>query len=201
MHNLNVLVLGPSSFYSTLNELRMFLKFNPLQEDTIENPNITLFHIDVLQIKKQKDFIDKSNTIKICAGKKKDVLNIYDGYLELPSSIKEINAVVENIAAKKKFSINSSIKVKDYLLNKNEKKLSSSDDFIILTEKEVQLIELFLAKKKPISKKNILSSVWHYSAEADTHTVETHIYRLRKKINDKFMDEKFILNNKDGYYL
>ena len=54
MQNLNVLVLGPSSFYSTLNELRIFLKFNPLQEDTIENPNITLFHIDVLQIKKQK---------------------------------------------------------------------------------------------------------------------------------------------------
>ena len=49
----------------------MFLKFNPLPEDTIENPNITLFHTDALQNKKQKDFIDKSNTIKICAGKKK----------------------------------------------------------------------------------------------------------------------------------
>ena len=201
MHNLNVLVLGPSSFYSTLNELKMFLKFNPLPEDTTENPNITLFHVDVLQIKKQKDFIDKSNTIKICVGKKKDMSSTYDAFLELPSSIKEINAAVENIAAKKKFSINSSIKVKDYLLNKNEKKLSNYDDFIILTEKEVQLIELFLDNKKPISKKNILSSVWHYSAEADTHTVETHIYRLRKKINDKFMDENFILNNKDGYYL
>ena len=55
--------------------------------------------------------------------------------------------------------------------------------------------------KKPISKDNILSSVWNYSADADTHTVETHIYRLRKKVTDKFMDEKFILNNKDGYYL
>ena len=80
----------------------MFLKFNPLPEDTTENPNITLFHIDVLQIKKQKDLIDKSNTIKICVGKKKDMSNTYDAFLELPSSIKEINAVVENIAAKKK---------------------------------------------------------------------------------------------------
>ena len=179
----------------------MFLKFNPLQEGTIENPNITLFHIDVLQIKKQKDFIDKSNTIKICAGKKKEMLSTYDAFLELPSSIKEINALVENIVAKKKFSVNSSIKVKDYLLNKNEKKLSNSDDFIILTEKEVQLIELFLGKKKPLSKKNILSSVWHYSVDADTHTVETHIYRLRKKINEKFSDENFIINTKDGYSL
>ena len=75
------------------------------------------------------------------------------------------------------------------------------NDFIILTEKEIQLLELFLDKKKPISKDNILSTVWNYSVDADTHTVETHIYRLRKKINDKFMDQKFILNNKTGYYL
>ena len=86
-------------------------------------------------------------------------------------------------------------------MNKNEKKLSKLDNFIILTEKEVQLLELFLNNKKPISKDNILSAVWNYSSDADTHTVETHIYRLRKKITDKFMDEKFILNNKDGYYL
>ena len=86
-------------------------------------------------------------------------------------------------------------------MNKNEKKLFKLDDFIILTEKEVQLIELFLNNKKPTSKDNILSSVWNYSTDADTHTVETHIYRLRKKINDKFMDEKFILNCKAGYYL
>ena len=71
----------------------------------------------------------------------------------------------------------------------------------MLTEKEIQLLELFLNSKKPTPKDKILSSVWNYSSDADTHTVETHIYRLRKKINDKFMDEKFILNNKDGYYL
>ena len=102
---------------------------------------------------------------------------------------------------KKKFVDNSSIEIKSYFLNKNEKKLSKLNTFIILTEKEVQLLELFLNNKKPVSKDDILSSVWNYSSEADTHTVETHIYRLRKKINEKFMDEKFILNNKDGYLL
>ena len=70
-----------------------------------------------------------------------------------------------------------------------------------MTEKEIQLIELFLNSEKPISKKNILSFVWNYSSDADTHTVETHIYRLRKKINDKFSDENFIVNTKDGYSL
>ena len=71
----------------------------------------------------------------------------------------------------------------------------------MLTEKEVQLLELFLNSNKPISKDFILSSVWNYASDADTHTVETHIYRLRKKISEKFMDDEFILNTKDGYCL
>ena len=125
----------------------------------------------------------------------------YDAYLELPAGLKEINAAVENISARSKFIENSSIKIKNYLLNKNEKKLYKLKESITLTEKEIQLLELFLEKKTAISKENILSAVWNYSADADTHTVETHIYRLRKKISDKFMDEEFILNNTKGYYL
>jgi|TARA_B100001094_G_C18144427_1_gene779816 hypothetical protein len=201
MHKFNVLILGPSSFFSTLNELKMFLKFNPLSDILNDSSNIILFHIDSLKVKKQKDYIDSNNFIKICAGKKKDLKDNFDSTLELPTTLKEINAIIENAIAKKRFYKNSSIEIKSYLLNKNEKKLSKLDDFVTLTEKEVQLLELFLSNLKPISKDNILSSVWNYSTDADTHTVETHIYRLRKKIFDKFMDEKFILNNKHGYYL
>lgn len=201
MHNLNVLILGPSSFISTLNELAKFLKFNFTLEHLNNDPNIILFHEDALKNKKQKDFIENKKTIKICVGKKEDLSNKYDASLVLPATIKELNAVIENTFAKNKFNKNSSIKVKSYLLNKNEKKLSKLKDFIILTEKEVQLIELFLNNHKPIPKDKILSLVWNYSSDADTHTVETHIYRLRKKITNKFTDEKFILNNKDGYYL
>ena len=202
MHKLNVRILGPSSFISTLNELKMFLKFNCLSEDLNNKSNIILFHTDALLDKKIKQYIQSNKLIKICAGNKKDLTGDYDANLELPTSLKEINSIVENTVAKKKFNLNSSIAVKDYLLNKNEKKLSSNDNYVILTEKEVQLIELFLDnKKKPISKDKILSLVWNYASDVDTHTVETHIYRLRKKIIDKFKDEKFILNSKDGYYL
>ena len=102
---------------------------------------------------------------------------------------------------KKDFSKNSSIKIKNYILDKNEKKLINNNSYILLTEKEIQLLELFLQYKKPISKINILEQVWKYSEDADTHTVETHIYRLRKKIKSKFLDEDFILNNKNGYQL
>ena len=201
MHNLNVRILGPSSFTSTLFQLKKYLKFNPISDDLNGNTNIILFHTDALKDKIQKDYIDNNSSIKICVGKRKNLIENYDAILELPATLKEINTIVESTAAKKKFNKNSSIVLKNYLLNKNEKKLSKLDKFIILTEKEIQLLELFLNKKKPISKDNILSSVWNYSSDADTHTVETHIYRLRKKISDKFIDEKFILNNKDGYYL
>ena len=201
MHNFNVLILGPSSFISTLNELAKFLKFNFTLEHLNNDPKIILFHEDALKNKKQKDFIENKKTIKICVGEKEDISNKYDASLVLPATIKELNAVVENTFAKNKFNKNSSIEVKSYLLNKNEKKLSKLKDFIILTEKEVQLIELFLNNHKPIPKDKILSLVWNYSSDADTHTVETHIYRLRKKINQKFSDESFILNDKEGYYL
>ena len=201
MHKLNVKILGPSSFISTLDELKTFLKFNPIIDNSTISQNIILFHIDALQDKKQKDFIENNNSIKICASEEKNIDGNYDAILELPTTLKEINFIVENTAVKKKFNKNSSIVIKNYLLNKNEKKLSKSNDFIILTEKEVHLLELFLKNKNPMSKDKILSLVWNYSSDADTHTVETHIYRLRKKITDKFTDENFILNNKEGYYL
>ena len=119
--------------------------------------------------------------------------------MELPSSAKEIDTIIESVAAKRKFNKNSSIEIKNYLLNKNEKKLFKDKDEITLTEKEIQLLELFLNYQKPLSKDKILSFVWNYSSDADTHTVETHIYRLRKKIKDKFSDENFIINTKEGY--
>ena len=201
MHKLNVLILGSPSFISTLNELKIFLKFNPFFGDFKVNPNLILFHTDILNDMKQKNFIDQNNCIKICVGNKKDFEIDCDARLELPTTLREVNTVIENTVAKIKYNTNSSIEVKSYFLNKNEKKLSKSDKYIILTEKEIQLIELFLKSKKPIPKANILSYVWNYSSDADTHTVETHIYRLRKKIFDKFMDQKFILNNEKGYYL
>jgi len=201
MHDLNVLILGPKLFISSLNELKKFLKFKLLVENLNNNYSIILFHVDALKDHKQKKLIENSNNLKVCASKKENLLNNYDAALELPAALKDINNLIETTVAKKLFNKNSSIEIKNYVLDKNERKLSRLEDFIILTEKEIQLLELFLINKKPISKDNILSSVWNYSSDADTHTVETHIYRLRKKIVEKFMDEKFILNNKDGYYL
>ena len=201
MHRLNVLIYASDSFVSTLNELRPFLKFNHFTTVPNTGYDIILFHDEVLKDKKIKNLIEKSDFLKVCVSNKKKQISKCDAVVQLPATLKEINNTLENIFAKKKFLKNSSIKVKNYLLDKNEKKLIKNSNSIILTEKEVHLIELLLNNPKPLSKDDILSSVWNYSAEADTHTVETHIYRLRKKINQKFMDEEFILNSKDGYHL
>ena len=111
----------------------------------------------------------------------------------------EFNSKVINLITSKKFNQNSSIKIKEYIIDKNEKKLTIDDSSITVTEREIQLIELLFNEKKPISKKIILKKVWKYSEDADTHTVQTHIYRLRKKILEEFNDENFIINTKLGY--
>jgi hypothetical protein len=201
MHQLNVLILGSNSFCTTLNELNPFLKFNSLFKVTNLKFDVILFQEDALLDKKNNEIINNNNCLKICVTQKKKISNKYDAFLELPCSLKEINIVVENVAAKKIFSKNSSIKIKNYILDKNEKKLLKKENKIILTEKEIKLLELLLDSKKPISKDKILSAVWNYASDTDTHTVETHIYRLRKKINEEFSDENFIINTNDGYSL
>ena len=166
------------------------------------NYDIVILHKDILTHKDQIKKLISKKPIIILASNENNKLYDYDSILNLPTSINEINSLVEELSTKKIFNKNSSISIKkDYVLDKNEKKLIKNNNFIILTEKEVQLLELFITNSKSISKRDILLSVWNYSKDADTHTVETHIYRLRKKINDKFLDTNFIANDKNGYYL
>ena len=200
MHQLNVLFLGPKSFISTLDELKTFLKFNSFFKISDVNYDALIYHEDAIKDENFSKFINNFDSIRIIISDQKPKNNKTDAFLKIPTTLREINHIVENHVAKKTFTENSSIRINKYLLNKNEKKLNYRNDFIVLTEKEIQLLELFLNQKKPITKSKILSIIWKYSSDADTHTVETHIYRLRKKINDKFDDENLILNNKEGYF-
>ena len=123
----------------------------------------------------------------------------FDDKSYLPINSVELQTKIVNLITAYKFNKNSSILIKNFRLDKNEKKLKKDNLFITITEREVQLIELLFNEKKPISKNIILKKIWKYADDADTHTVETHIYRLRKKIFDKFHDESFIINSKLGY--
>ncbi len=207
MHKINIFISGPESFVSTFYELKSYFKFNISSNQkklstikTNDLHGVIYFHDEFND--ELKEIEKKYKCLKILAiNNKSKILKNFDYVLKLPTTIEEINSVVEGSIAKKEFAKNSSISIKSYLLDKNEKKLIKGGKSIILTEKEIQLLEILLIKKKSVSKNQILSLVWKYSSESDTHTVETHIYRLRKKISEKFLDEKFILNNKEGYYL
>ena len=91
--------------------------------------------------------------------------------------------------------------MRDYIIDKYERKIKKNNIELQLTEKETNFLILFSNSKEPLSKNFVLKNVWKYSLESDTHTVETHIHRLRKKILEKFNDDKFIKNNDKGYYV
>tara|TARA_E500000178_G_scaffold352038_1_gene414534 strand:- start:1128 stop:1757 length:630 start_codon:yes stop_codon:yes gene_type:complete len=209
MHKINVLAFGSENFNTSLDELKEHLNFkliiiNDNFEQQLSNGYDVLFvHEDCLKNNNiKKKLLEQNNKIKILVSSsvKKNIDNFTD-VLILPTKIEDINKIIEDTVSKKNFNINSSIKIKDYVLDKNAKKLTKDHLHILLTEKEIQLLELFLINPKSVSKSEILGKVWKYSVDADTHTVETHIYRLRKKIKTKFSDDSFILNDKKGYML
>tara|TARA_A100001015_G_scaffold278236_1_gene338244 strand:- start:3660 stop:4289 length:630 start_codon:yes stop_codon:yes gene_type:complete len=209
MHKINVLAFGSENFNTSLDELKEHLNFkliiiNDNFEQQLSNGYDVLFiHEDCLKNNDiKKKLLEQNNKIKILVSSsvKKNIDNFTD-VLILPTKIEDINKIIEDTVSKKNFNINSSIKIKDYVLDKNAKKLTKDHLHILLTEKEIQLLELFLINPKSVSKSEILGKVWKYSVDADTHTVETHIYRLRKKIKTKFSDDSFILNDKKGYML
>ena len=84
-------------------------------------------------------------------------------------------------------------------LNKNERILKKANRSLKITEKEINFIDALNSSRKPLSKDYILKNIWSYSSDTDTHTIETHIYRLRQKIKKIFDDNDFIKNTEDGY--
>ena len=113
----------------------------------------------------------------------------------------DLKTKIISVVAKYKYKLDSLIKLKDYTIDKYENKIKENNIELQLTEKETELLVLFSKEKEPLSRNFVLRSVWKYSTKTDTHTVETHIHRLRKKFLDKFKDKNFLKNNNDGYYI
>ena len=207
--NSKLLIFGSKNFNISINEVREYLNFSLCFFDFssktyLIDPSISaiivdseVLDLDILgEIKKinNKPILFLENS----ADKKK--FNDNDKIL-LPTSLYDLANKISRIITTFKFSINSALKIKKYILDKNEKKLIKDNAYISITEREAHLIELLFNEKKSLTKNYILKKIWNYSDNADTHTVETHIYRLRKKIYTKFNDEKFILNFDKGYII
>ena len=200
-----ILAFGNKEFNDSLMELKDHLNFNLEVEDNINNNKLIdnyqgfIIHEDALNNNKTKNVLKNDSINKIIIHQTKNIKGIDNiEKLPLPATIDQINKTINNNFVKKKFLINSSLKINNYILNKNTRQLIKDGKSLELTEKEIELIEL-LKDKSFQKKREILTSIWKYSKDADTHTVETHIYRLRKKINETFKDDKFIKSEKKGY--
>ena len=203
-YNINIACFCNKNFNNALIELETFFGFNiVLCEDLneLKNKNINAVicdnknskKISSLNLNKPKIYIQEKNKINI--EKKPEAI------IKLPLSILQFNQEIINVCKKFEFNKNSLINIKNYILDKNERILKKNNTFLKITEKEIDFIEILNSSSKPLSRDFILKNIWNYSTDTDTHTVETHIYRLRQKIKDKFEDSNFIKNSKKGYSL
>ena len=116
----------------------------------------------------------------------------------LPIKFEKLIEIINIKFLRNKFLDQSHIKIGKYNLDLNSRKISFENKSLNLTEREINLI-IFIKDKKNVTVKELQKKVWDYSPDLDTHTVETHIYRLRKKMKETFGNESFILNTSKGY--
>ena len=144
------------------------------------------------------DFISQPNTLILTQKKISSLENqiIFDGF---PVPILKLLEKINTQFLKINFNKTSDIMIGSYKFNLNSREMSQSNLKLKLTEKEINSIIYLFNSKDVVKIDELQSKVWGYQPELETHTVETHIYRLRKKILQKFNDESFILTNKNGY--
>ena len=120
---------------------------------------------------------------------------------KFPIKISELSQTLNINFLKSKFTEQSRIDLGRYYLDLNSRILNQNDTELELTEKESSILIFLKQSKDPVKINQLQEKVWGYNSELETHTVETHVYRLRKKIKDKFFDNEFIISDKEGYFL
>tara|TARA_B110000967_G_scaffold154351_1_gene158999 strand:+ start:564 stop:1151 length:588 start_codon:yes stop_codon:yes gene_type:complete len=190
----NVFIINFNPLYEILYENKENLSFNIIKYENEEK-----FIVDKIFDKKNSLIITKSNN-KLNLNKNfddKNILNFQDYPILFSKLIELINIQLIQI----KFNYQSKVIVKNYELDLNSKTISKNYLILKLTEKEIEII-LYLKKNK--NKHSVLElqkNIWGYAADIETHTVETHVYRLRKKLANKFNEEDFILSHPKGYFI
>jgi len=190
----NVFIVNYNSLYEILDEIKENLSFKITkfenEDDFRKNKNFDEKNILIISNSKNKLLINRNISEKN--------LLIFD---ILPLTINKIIELINLKLIKLKFNNQSKINIKNYELNLNSKFFSKEGLSIKLTEKEIEIILYLYQNKTKHNVMDLQKNIWHYSSDMETHTVETHVYRLRKKISDRFKDENFILSEKNGYFI
>ena len=195
--NQSAIIINIKPLYEILNEINnnfsyKLVYFNTKEFDENFNKEDKKFDNSIFIT--TSEYIQKLEKIGI---KKEKILLINIS----PESIYKIIDKINVCLIQNKYNFQSNIKLKNYNLDINSKTVEYKNKKLKLTEKEIEII-LFLNKDN-LSKKviDLQKNVWGYSSDIETHTVETHVYRLRKKISDTFKDDNFILSDDNGYSL
>ena len=143
----------------------------------------------VIVDKKKFDFIDRAE------------LDFVIHLKNLPINISKLMRLINANILKKNYNNSSNIKIRNYYINFNSKIIKRDNIELKLTQKELELIIFLSTKNSPQKAKTLQRDIWKQKSDLETHTVETHIYRLRKKIKDRFNDLNFIFNDKRGYFI
>ena len=183
MSSKNLIIFNSPFLFEILKEIEENLNFKIEQYDDQKSNQI-----DFSELKNYLVISDKTNNIKDCK------------ILTIPKKIDKILEQINIWFLSNKFSTQSNIKIGNYFLNLNSRQITKDNNELNLTEKETELI-LYIMENKIVSLKDLQREVWKHVSELETHTVETHIYRLRKKFFEKFKDDEFIKHDKKGYYL
>jgi len=183
MNSKNLIIVNSPFLFEILKEIEENLNFKIEQYDDQKSNQI-----DFSELKNYLVISDKTNNIKDCK------------ILTIPKKIDKILEQINIWFLSNKFSTQSNIKIGNYFLNLNSRQITKDNNELNLTEKETELI-LFILENKFVSLKDLQREVWKHTSELETHTVETHVYRLRKKFLEKFKDDEFIQHDKRGYYL
>ena len=195
MNKQKVYTVNSLNLYNILEEIKDYLNFN------IEFIDLSKFSRNDFQ---NNDFQSSLFLVfekdKFKADKVLDLKNII--YLkDSPISLSKLVEKINIFSLKFNFKSQSKIEVNAYVVDINERKIIKNNNELKLTEREIEII-LFLNKKKtPQNVDSLQTQIWKQKKELETHTVETHIYRLRKKINEKFNDNNFIKSNEVGYFI
>ena len=212
MSNLTISIFNNKIFLEIINEIKLFSKFKFRHYEDLDmcvknaekQNSLVVFFLN----EKVKNYLSKIKgnnfpAILITTNpiSKRIYVNGLREQLKMPFNILEFKKKIISLAAKNEFKKNSLINLNDYLIDKNERKIKKNKQELQLSEKEINFLILFTKNREPVSRNFVLKNVWHYSSESETHTVETHIHRLRKKILETFGDKNFIKNNNKGYYI
>ena len=175
-----------------------------------------LFSFNIFNYQDSREFLKEieSNNIKCINStiivSKKDHLLLTNKKIDInnilimdtwPLKIEKLHDEINIHLIKQKYNFLSKLDIKNYSLNLNSRIISNKINELKLTEKEIDIILFLKDQSIPQSVNTMQNKVWGYSSDLETHTVETHIYRLRKKIKNQFNDEDFILSLKNGYLI